>query len=251
MNARISSSELVDLLIAYVVLTVAFGIMFSGVSLLGSMSLDALSADMFIVSAIGVGTGFLLHELAHKFTAIRYGYQAEFRADMSGLFLTIIMSVLGFIIAAPGAVMISGRPSNPNNPYEYNGGNQDDDEYWDRLTNRRVNSHELHISIAGVIVNLIMAALFLVLMLGHFVPWHIAYHQYLVLDDLTAQIAFTGLRINIVLAAFNMIPFGPLDGAKVLRANPLVWAAIGLPVIFGWLLLMFNPGLLFSILLGV
>ncbi len=250
MNARVGSSELIDLLIAYVVLTVAFGVMFSGVSILGSMSFSALNADMFIVSGIGVGTGFLLHELAHKYTAIRYGYMAEFKADMNGLILTIIMSVLGFVVAAPGAVVISGRASDRDNAGNFAAGNPDDDEYWDRLTNSKVGRHELNIAIAGVVVNLIMAALFLVLLRGHFVPWHVS-HGYLVLDSLLTEIAYTGMRINIVLAAFNMIPFGPLDGAKVLRANRLVWAVVGLPVIFGWLLLMLAPGLLTSLLLGI
>ncbi len=253
MNARIGSSELMDLLVAYIVLTVAFGIMFSGISILGSMSLNNLNADVFIVSGIGVGTGFLLHELAHKYTAIRYGYQAEFRANMNGLFLTIIMSVMGIILAAPGAVMISGRPSNLDKTGNYAAGSMEDDDYWDRLTSHKVNRSELHIAVAGVIVNLIIAALFLVLLRGHFVPWHVSpYSGGIVAENLWAEVAIEGLFINIVLAAFNMIPFGPLDGAKVLRANPLVWAAVGLPVIFGWLLLITgNAGIILSPLLGV
>jgi Zn-dependent protease len=73
-------------------------------------------------------------------------------------------------------------------------------------------------------------------------------------SGLLLSAALYGVMINIVLAAFNMLPielFGlNLDGAKVLRANSLVWAIIGLPLIFAWLLLMYNPGLLMSILLG-
>ena len=198
-------------------------------------------------SAIGVGTGFLLHELAHKYTAIRHGYQAEFKANMNGLFFTLITSVFGVILAAPGAVMISGRPYNPDNPGNFGAGSTDDDGTWDRLTNHKISSSELQISIAGVMVNLIMAGLFLVVLGSHFVQWYI--HPYWGFQgDLGAQIAYTGLRINIVLAAFNMIPFGPLDGAKVLRANPMIWAIVGLPVIFGWLVIMFKPDLLLSVL---
>jgi Zn-dependent protease len=250
-DARLGSNELLDLLIAYVVLTIAFGFVFSGGAFAGGI--NSLSAEPFIVSAIGVGTGFVLHELAHKYTAMRYGYQAAFKANMNGLFLTIIMSLMGFIIAAPGAVMIGGRSSSYNQSgYEYRPGGIDDDEYWDRLTNRRVNNHELMISIAGVVVNLLIAMLFVLLLRGHFVPWHIGYYGGFVPENLLAKAAFTGLQINIVLAAFNMIPFGPLDGAKVLRANPLVWAAIGLPVIFGWLLLITgNAHLFLGPLLGI
>jgi Zn-dependent protease len=249
-DARLGSNELLDLLIAYVVLTIAFGLVFSG-GVFGRGGLDSLRADSFIVSAIGVGTGFVLHELAHKYAAQRYGYQAAFKANMNGLFLTIIMSIMGFIIAMPGAVMISGRPHSQSG-FEYRPGGMEDDEYWDRLTNRQVNKSELVISIAGVVVNLLIALFFIALLRGHVVPWHIGYYGNFVAENILAEAAFTGLMINIVLAAFNMIPFGPLDGAKVLRANPIVWAIVGLPVIFGWLLIMTgNSHLFLSPLLGV
>ncbi|HEY3272458.1 MAG TPA: site-2 protease family protein [Methanocella sp.] len=251
MDARLGTNELLDLLIAYVVLTIAFGIVFSG-GVFGGAGIGSLRAEPFIVSAIGVGTGFILHELAHKFAAQRYGYQAAFKADMNGLFLTIIMSVMGFIIAMPGAVMIGGRARNENN-YEYRpGGSTEDDEYWDHLTNRRVNNHELVISIAGVVVNLLIVLFFIALLRSHFVPWHVSYYGNFAAENILAEAAFTGMQINIVLAAFNMIPFGPLDGAKVLRANPIVWAIVGLPVIFGWLMLMTgNAGLFLNPLLGI
>jgi Zn-dependent protease len=250
-DARLGSNELLDLLIAYIVLTIAFGIVFSGGVFGGSI--NSLKADNFIVSAIGVGTGFILHELAHKFTAQRFGYHAEFKADMNGLFLTIIMSVLGFIIAMPGAVMISGRPYSQSG-YEYKGpGGVEDDDYWDRLTSHsKVNRPELIISIAGVVTNLLIAAFFLLLLRSHIVPWHINYYGNFVTDGILTQAAYYGFMINIVLAAFNMIPFGPLDGAKVLRANPIVWAIVGLPVIFFWLLLFTgNAWLILSPLLGI
>jgi Zn-dependent protease len=32
-----------------------------------------------------------------------------------------------------------------------------------------------------------------------------------------------GARINIWLALFNLIPFGPLDGAKILKWNKGIW----------------------------
>jgi Zn-dependent protease len=250
-DARLGSNELLDLLIAYIVLTIAFGIVFSGGVLGGSI--DSLKADNFIISAIGVGTGFILHELAHKFTAQRFGYQAAFKADMNGLFLTVIMAAVGFIIAMPGAVMISGRP-NTRSGYEYRGpAGTEDDEYWDKLTSHgKVNRPELYISIAGVITNLLIALFFIALLRSHFVPWHLNYYGNFVTDSILTQAAYYGFMINIVLAAFNMIPFGPLDGAKVLRANPIVWAIIGLPVIFFWLLLITgNAWLILSPLLGV
>jgi len=66
------------------------------------------SGITFVVSAITVGSGFLLHELGHKYVAQRYNAWAEFRSFDRMLLLAILMSFFGFIFAAPGAVFIRG-----------------------------------------------------------------------------------------------------------------------------------------------
>ena len=53
-----------------------------------------------------VMTGFLLHELAHKWMAQQYGCWAEYRGNKNGLYFALMMSVFGFLLAAPGAVMV-------------------------------------------------------------------------------------------------------------------------------------------------
>ena len=58
---------------------------------------------------------FLLHELGHKLVAQKYGCQAEFRSFDQMLILAVIMSFFGFILAAPGAVLIQGRVSRKQN----------------------------------------------------------------------------------------------------------------------------------------
>jgi Zn-dependent protease len=37
--------------------------------------------------------------------------------------------------------------------------------------------------------------------------------------------------INLYLAAFNMIPFGSLDGRKIFEVNRLAWAIVAVPTI--------------------
>ena len=39
------------------------------------------------------------------------------------------------------------------------------------------------------------------------------------------EVFLVGARINAFLAAFNLIPMDPFDGAKVMRWNKMVWAA--------------------------
>jgi len=127
-------------------------------------------------SAIAVITGFLLHELAHKFLAQRYGAWAEFRVYPLGLVFALFFALLaGWVFAAPGAVYIQGRITK-----EQNG----------------------KISLAGPAVNLIFGLACLALFIA-----------------LPLTLLFIIAWINLFLAVFNLVPFGPLDGAKVARWN--------------------------------
>ena len=60
------------------------------------------------IALVTVGPGFVLHELSHKFVARRYGFWAEFRMWPQMLLFAIVLSLSGFLIAAPGATYISG-----------------------------------------------------------------------------------------------------------------------------------------------
>jgi Zn-dependent protease len=97
-----SDREQKDLLKAWVAISFAFAILMKG------LSFNAAFAKALILAAFTVGLGFLLHELAHKVVAQRYGCFAEFRSFDKFLILAIVMSFFGFLIAAPGAVMIKG-----------------------------------------------------------------------------------------------------------------------------------------------
>ncbi|MFC1690684.1 hypothetical protein ACFL0W_00760 [Nanoarchaeota archaeon] len=68
-----------------------------------------------LISAFTVGIGFLIHELAHKIVAQKYRCWAEFRSFDFMLLIAILLSFSGFIFAAPGAVMISGKISKSQN----------------------------------------------------------------------------------------------------------------------------------------
>lgn len=194
-----SSREIIHLVASLLVLTIAF-------------TYPDLSPELMAIVAFGVGTGFILHELAHKFTAQRYGYVADYEASPMGLFLALGLSFItqgGFVFAAPGAVMIRGK----NAPYGY----------YDPI---QTGKEFAYISVSGAVVNLLLAIMFIVASL-------------FITDPLVSKVLSWSAFINVFLAGFNMIPFGPLDGAKVWRYNPILWGIVGIPAIVLFVIIRF------------
>jgi len=97
--------EIKELVLAWFLLTIAFTIMLSNVL---SNGFEPIMITIFIISAVTAGLGFILHELGHKLVAERYGCITEFIANKNMLGLAILLSLFGFIIAAPGGVHIKG-----------------------------------------------------------------------------------------------------------------------------------------------
>lgn len=178
---KFSGKEKKDLFFAGLMISLAFAILLSG-GLTGILSLGFYI--VFVIAFFTAGIGFLFHELMHKYVAQNYGLFAEFKAYYKMLWLAIVLSFFGFIIAAPGAVYIKG-----NITKERNG----------------------RISIAGPITNLILGVLFLILLLA------------LNPEGIFKAFLGFGLTINSLLAAFNMIPAVPFDGSKVIAWNKKVY----------------------------
>lgn len=110
---RTSKKELQDLGIAWIIISIAFGIVLRPANTT-VVSLPALRS--IAIAALTVGIGFLIHEFAHKIIAQKYRCWAEFRASMQMLFFALIMSIaFGFVFAAPGAVMIQGNVTRRQN----------------------------------------------------------------------------------------------------------------------------------------
>lgn len=96
---KTSETEIKHLLIAWLAISFAFTI------ILRRWYHQSLFS-IFIISAVTVGFAFIFHELAHKVVAQRYGAWSEFRMAPFMLLVAIVTAFMGFIFAAPGAVMI-------------------------------------------------------------------------------------------------------------------------------------------------
>jgi len=177
-----SNIEIRDLLISWLVLGFCFSLIL----------FHSLSPSGFIIALIGLGVGFICHELSHKFVAQKLGFRAEFRLWQTGLIIALVcafismFSPIGFLFAAPGAVYILS------------------------YTSRREGGL---ISLAGPSANIILALIF----------YAIAIHS----SGLTQQlIGKYGMLINLWLAVFNLLPIPPLDGSKIFAWKISVWAML-------------------------
>ena len=199
-NIRFSGRELRDLAVAWVALGVAFAILLGGGQRI--ISRPESLVTILPMTMVTAGLGFVLHELAHKVTAIKFGQVAEFRADYNMLFLAVMGALAGFLFAAPGAVYHRGHATLRENGL---------------------------IALAGPLTNVALGAIFLPV-------------AFLDLSGTIGTIANFGLYINFLLAGFNMIPFGPLDGNTVKKWSIPAFLGFGLPC-FGlaaWALFFFS-----------
>ena len=188
---RFSRLEIQHLLISMAVLTIAFAFVFTNNNIIYGLSygfnLEILPKGI-LLSFFGIFTAFFFHELLHKFMAQKYGLWSEFRMYPRGLILSLLFAIFtGFVFSAPGAVMFRGE----------------------------TKKHEIgRIAIAGPMANIIISSIS-----------YIIYRFFLFDTSIGKFFGFIAL-INALLGSFNLIPFGPLDGIKVIRWNGLVWACL-------------------------
>jgi Zn-dependent protease len=199
--------EITELALSTVIISISFGIAIGG----GYKTFGDPSTlvKYSLLSLLSISLGFVLHELGHRIVARGYGYVASYSMWIPGLILALITSFGGWIFAAPGAVLIRKK----NGIMEGN---------WINI------NHFGKIALAGPFVNIVLSYLYFLLMYLYSITDGFGIDSRLLL-----AILFIGAQINITLALFNLIPFGPFDGSKIFKWNKLVWlitavVAIGL-----------------------
>ncbi|MDD1702485.1 MAG: peptidase M50 [Methanoregula sp.] len=203
MLERITRREEADLFVAWIAISISFAIIFispGGFLNFNTSRINALTGLVyFALALIVVFFGFILHEMAHKFTAIKYGFWAEFRKDNNLLLVAVALAALvGVVFAAPGATVI----------------------YNTRGDGRTLSKEENgKISAAGPITNLLLCIPFAALILYGGISAGFGANFF-------TLVGWVGLQINAMIAAFNMLPLSVLDGRKILAWNPAVFVVL-------------------------
>ncbi len=200
---KLKQKEINDLIVSWLTISLSFAWVLSNFNLVGLFS-GNLAIGGFIeflpITLIATGTGFIFHELAHRYTAIHFGAHAEYRMWPNMLLLAAGFSLFfGFVFAAPGAVYIFGKN-----------------------ISRKENGL---ISLAGPATNIFISILFLLFFF---------YFQGM-LSELFLWVAY----INFFLGLFNLLPIGPLDGGKVFKWSPMIWGIFFIPLAIIFLILKF------------
>jgi Zn-dependent protease len=221
---NIGADEAVQIIVSVVSISLALGIVFAGLDGVVRYPLEFL---VFMTPLmVTIGSGFVLHEMAHKLVAIIYGAKARFRMWTQGIVMMLIMSVVGFLFAAPGAVYIQAQ----------------------RITTRQNGM----ISLAGPALNIIL--FFFFIGLQALAPVEQYYSFLLGWGDAMPGLGISngmfsvwqfGAAINLLLALFNTIPAFPLDGSKIFKWSKGAWGLLTVSVLaLGWLFV--SPGLILN-----
>ncbi len=196
--------ETKDIIIAWLGISLCFALVLGGYNLFRLKNLANFSIIDFLillfVSLIVTGTAFILHELAHKYSAIYYGAKAKFvKWNMPLVFAIFFAFLVGFVFVAPGAVYVFGK----------------------RLSTKENGI----VSVAGPVTNILLAGVFFLL------------YVLIKTESTIVLMIFTlGILINLWIAFFNLLPIGPLDGKAIFVWNPFIWVLLMVISFGGYLL---------------
>lgn len=183
-----TKNEVRDLFIAFIVLSIAFAISNAGLDVHGFISI-------LPIVMVGVAIGSISHDLGQKYMAMKYGYDAEFKAWPIGLLIALLTAFIGIVFAFPGEIRTNAK----NVSDEING----------------------KISIAGPIANIALALIFIAVAA---LIYPLTSHSNIF--TLVYLICTVGFSVNSFLATFNLLPIYSLDGTKVLKWKLSYWIII-------------------------
>jgi len=191
-SRKIAMKEVAQLAVSVILVSLV------GLSLIGYGSILFISPYLITLYIAGFALSYLLHELAHRIVARRNNVKAYFKLDPIGSLLTLVSAIpmLPIKFIAPGAVVLTSPTT-----MKVVGSTA----FWGPATN-------IVISIILYISSIISRSIFI--------------------SPLLSAILLILAKFNAFIAFFNLLPFGPLDGLKIIKWSITRWiVAIVLAVI--------------------
>jgi Zn-dependent protease len=154
------------------------------------------------------------HEYAHGWVAFKNGDPTAYQLGRLTWnpvkhidpFMTILLPV--FLALTPGAPILGGAKPVPVNPRNY----------------RNFKRGDILVSLAGITTNILLAFAFTVAIPLLYALWRVVPRSMEGIA-IVQEMCVMGIGINLVLAAFNLIPIPPLDGSHVFKyILPPAWA---------------------------
>ena len=136
-------------------------------------------------------SSFMIHEMAHKFVAQHYGMWSEFRMLPYGYFLSAMAILFSIPVFGTGAVFTSGS-SSPDK--------------------------DAKSTLAGPLSNAVLASIFVGVAVIAFFLGSLGF-------PFSYVIQYAAI-LNGMLGLFNLIPFPPFDGARIVLWRKDVWVAL-------------------------
>jgi Zn-dependent protease len=171
------------------------------------------STQYFILIAPVLLFSMVAHEYAHGYAALKNGDMTAYQLGRLTWnpvkhidpFMTIILPLLLYMSGAP---ILGGAKPVPVNPRNY----------------RNFKKGDIIVSLAGIATNLALALVCVpLIILTHAIGSRV---EFLATPASIFQLMLmAGIQVNIVLAAFNLIPLPPLDGSHVMKyLLPPAWS---------------------------
>lgn len=190
--------ELRDLIVSTIALGFAFTLAIFGGSDKFSYVLEPRFISAFLLTTVIVGLSLVAKEMSQKGTARALESHATYEMWSPGIIISILSSFLGIVFAAVGGMRLAS-------------------EYTERAGRWQINLSPKQMGIIASIGPLMSLSIGMsLLMLSPVLPTF----------GLERNIYFIGAEINALIALFSMVPFGPVDGNKVLRWNITIWLFI-------------------------
>jgi hypothetical protein len=154
--------------------------------------IDLFRADMIVTYIFVAGVATVMHDMTHRYVAWRNNVVSEYKFWGIGTIAMFATSFLfGLVYALPARTIINGA---------------------DKLTKKQ----QAIVYLSGPLVSLVLAIVFLLLIFA---------------GDAFRTIGLIGCSMNILSAAYSLMPFDPMDGNKVYKWKKYAWVLVFLPLV--------------------